>query len=103
LQADEFAREDLMRAFVATLTVLSTVACFAAISTKAHAEEESCYTVRATAEARNPQVATERAENRLHRHIADELRSATGKRIGPVKTQCIRNSCKASTVVCHKL
>lgn len=34
---------------------------------------ENCVVVRATADARNPQVSTERSLNRLHRYIADHL------------------------------
>ena len=71
--------------FVAVLTVMGAVAILAASESQAYAEE-NCYSVRATAEARNPERATERAEHRLHRHIADELRSATGKTVGPVTT-----------------
>jgi hypothetical protein len=62
---------------------------------------ENCYVVRATADARNPQVSTKRAENRLHHYIARELRSATGKTVGPVSTHCIRNACEASAIVCQ--
>ena len=62
---------------------------------------ENCYVVRATADARNPQVSTERAEHRLHRHILHELRSDSGKSIGPVRTHCIRNACESSALVCH--
>lgn len=91
-----------MRAFVATLAVMNTVASFAAIPTQANAAEETCFSVRATGQARNTERATERAVHRLHRHIADEMRNKTGSRIGPIKTNCIRTSCKATTVVCHK-
>lgn len=62
---------------------------------------DNCYVVRATADGRNQQVSTERAEHRLHRHILHELRSASGKTVGPVHTHCIRNACESSALVCH--
>jgi hypothetical protein len=62
---------------------------------------ENCYAVRATADARNQAISRERAENRLHRHIADEMRSAGGKSVGPTSVQCIRNACEASAWVCR--
>ena len=62
---------------------------------------ENCYAVRATADARNQRVSRERAEHRLHRHIADEMRSAGGKAVGPTSVHCIRNACEASAWVCR--
>jgi hypothetical protein len=62
---------------------------------------ENCYAVRATADARNQAVSRERAEHRLHRHIADEMRSAGGKSVGPTSVHCIRNACEASAWVCR--
>jgi hypothetical protein len=62
---------------------------------------ENCYSVRATADARNQAVSRERAEHRLHRHIADEMRSAGGKSVGPTHVHCIRNACEASAWVCR--
>ena len=62
---------------------------------------ENCVVVRATADARNPQVSTDRALHRLHRYIADHLRSPGGKTVGPTSTHCIRNACEASAIVCH--
>ena len=62
---------------------------------------DSCYVVRATADARNPQVSTERSQMRLQHHIAGNLSSLHGKVIGPVHTHCIRNACESSAVVCH--
>ena len=62
---------------------------------------ENCYAVRATADARNQRVSRERAEHRLHRHIADEMRSAGGKSVGPTSVHCIRNACEASAWVCR--
>jgi hypothetical protein len=54
-----------------------------ALSTgSAHATSafENCIVVRATADARNPQISTERSLHRLHRYIADHLRSPGGGR-----------------------
>jgi hypothetical protein len=62
---------------------------------------DSCYVVRATADARNPQVSTERSQRRLQHHIAGNLSSLHGKAIGLVHTHCIRNACESSAVVCH--
>ena len=62
---------------------------------------ENCYTVRGTADARNQRVSLDRAKQRLHRHIADEMRSPGGKSIGPTHTHCIRNACEASAIVCR--
>src|SRR6185312_1133045 len=62
---------------------------------------ENCYAVRATADARNQAVSRERAEHRLHRHIADEMRSPGGKSVGPTSIHCIRNACEASAWVCR--
>jgi hypothetical protein len=90
-----------MRASLIVTTVLGAAAALAMVSPPAFAAFENCYTVRATADGRNPEVSLRRAENRLHRHIADELRSSTGKTVSPVSTQCIRNACKASAIVCQ--
>lgn len=89
-----------MRASVAAMMVVATVATGTLISQPLHAVE-GCYVVRATADARNPRVSTERAEHRLHRYILRELRNNAGKSIGPVHTHCIRNACEASAAVCH--
>ena len=62
---------------------------------------ENCYAVRATADARNRTISTERAENQLHRHIAHEMRSPGGKSVGPTSVHCIRNACEASAWVCR--
>lgn len=90
-----------MRALFVAVAAMGAIAALATISQPAAADFENCYTVRATADARNPDVSLRRAENRLHRYIADELRSSTGKTVGPVTTQCIRSACKASAVVCQ--
>jgi hypothetical protein len=89
-----------MRASVVAMIAVATVATASLISQPARAVE-GCYVVRATADARNPRVSTERAEHRLHRHILHEMRNNAGKSIGPVHTHCIRNACEASALVCH--
>ena len=85
------------------LAAFVLVAAYALISQTASAESglENCFIVRGTADARNPAISTERAERRLHHHIAHEMRSAGGKSIGPTHTHCIRNACEASAVVCR--
>ena len=82
---------------------LLLVASFVLIAPTARAESglENCYIVRGTADARNRAISIERAERRLHHHIAHEMRSAGGKSIGPTHTHCIRNACEASAVVCR--
>ena len=62
---------------------------------------ENCYAVRATADARNRAISTERAERQLHHYIAHELRSPGGKSVGPTSVHCIRNACEASAWVCR--
>jgi len=73
------------------------VAC-AAVSQSARAQGD-CYTVRGEADARNQQISTERAVQRLHRHI--QMRSPGGHTVGPTSTHCIRNACEASAIVCR--
>jgi len=89
----------LYRLFVALLVL----GAFPLIPHTVRAETglENCYTVRGTADARTRALSIQRAEQRLHRHIADEMRSAGGKSIGPTHTNCIRNACEASAVVCR--
>ena len=89
-----------MRASVVAMIAVTTVATASLISQPARAVE-GCYVVRATADARNPRVSTERAEHRLHRHILHEMRHNAGKSIGPVHTHYARNACEASALVCH--
>jgi hypothetical protein len=89
-----------MRASVVAIMVVTTMAGASLISQPATALG-GCYVVRATADARNPRVSTERAEHRLHRHILHEMRNNAGQSIGPVHTHCIRNACEASALVCH--
>jgi hypothetical protein len=70
-------------------------------SAYASSAPENCVIVRATADARNPQISTERSLHRLHRYIADHLRSPGGKSVGPTSTHCIRNACESSAIVCQ--
>ncbi len=88
-----------MRRLVLAALVLTAAAAFGAPSTPAKAEE--CFVVRGTADARNPQVSTERSRHRLQKYIARNLSSLSGKTIGPVSTNCIRNACESSAIVCH--
>jgi hypothetical protein len=85
------------------LIAAGLVAAFAVTSASVRAESglENCYTVRATADARNRQISIDRAERRLHHHIAHELRGSSGHSVGPTHTHCIRNACEASAIVCR--
>ena len=87
-----------MRQFVLAAFALGAFVGVVAMAEPAKAE---CVVVRATADARNPQVSTERSQDRLQRYIARKLASLTGKSIGPVSTHCIRNACESSAIVCH--
>ena len=89
-----------MKTLSATLVL---IAVYVLVSQTASATGglENCYVVRGTADARNRTISIERAERRLHHHIAHEMRSAGGKSIGPTHTHCIRNACEASAVVCR--
>jgi hypothetical protein len=85
------------------LVAVGLVAVLAVASQAAHATSafENCTVVRATADARNPQVSTDRAIHRLRRYIAFHLNSLGGKSVGPTSTHCIRNACEASAIVCQ--
>ena len=85
------------------LVAVGLVAAFAIASQTARAESglENCTVVRATSNARNQQISTDRALRRLRRYIADHLSSPGGKSIGPTSTHCIRSACEASAIVCH--
>jgi hypothetical protein len=60
-----------------------------------------CVVVRATADARNPTVSTERATRRLQHYIGRKLSSFAAKSVSPISTHCIRNACESSAVVCR--
>ena len=64
----------------AGLVAALIVACQTAQAASAF---ENCTVVRATADARNPRVSTDRALHRLRRYIADHLSSPGGKSVGP--------------------
>jgi hypothetical protein len=85
------------------LVAVGLVSALAVSSQTIHAASafENCTVVRATADARNTRVSTDRALHRLRRYIADHLSSSGGKSVGPTSTHCIRNACEASAIVCH--
>ena len=74
----------------------------AAMCHSAYAESafENCHVVRATADARNAEIATDRAVHRLRRYIAFHVSTPGGKSVGPTHTHCIRTACEASAIVC---
>jgi len=71
------------------------------VSQPAAAEDEECYVVRATADARNQNIARDRAERRLQTYIGRKLNAFTGKTISPIRTTCIRNACEAAAAFCR--
>jgi len=73
----------------------------ASVSQATAAEDEECYVVRATADARNQNIARDRAERRLQTYIGRKLNTFTGKTISPIRTTCIRNACGASAAFCR--
>lgn len=88
-----------MRKLLLAGLALGALAAVSVVSQPANADH--CFVVRATADARNPQVSTERSQKRLQKYIARNLSSLTGKHIGPVSTNCIRNACESTAIVCH--
>lgn len=62
---------------------------------------DDCVIVRATADARNQTVSTERSKRRLQHYIGRKLNSFTAKSISTVSTHCIRNACESSAIVCR--
>ena len=62
---------------------------------------DDCVIVRATADARNQTVSTERSKRRLQHYIGRKLNSFTAKSISTVTTHCIRNACESSAIVCR--
>ena len=85
------------------LVGVALAAAFAVASPTVRAESglEDCFVVRATSNARNQDISTDRALHRLRRYIADHLSSPGGKCVGPTSTHCIRNACEASAIVCR--
>jgi len=86
-----------------SLVALFALGACVAVSQTASAESnlDNCYVVRGTADARNPTISRERAERRLHDHVAREMRSIGGHSVGPTNIHCIRNACEASAIVCR--
>jgi hypothetical protein len=84
------------------LIAVGLITAFAVTSPTARAENEDCFVVRATADARNQQVSRDRAQHRLRRYIADQLSSPGGKSVGPTSVNCIRNACEATAIVCRR-
>ena len=80
---------------------LCALAAFTIVSQPVWAGMENCFVVRATADARNQQISTDRAQRRLQEYIARNLSSLTGKHISSVTTNCIRNACESTAIVCH--
>ncbi|MGD9500876.1 MAG: hypothetical protein AB7V40_00125 [Methyloceanibacter sp.] len=89
----------MRKVFVALL--LAGACAFNPLSVRAETGLDDCHIVRGTADARNRALSVERAERRLHHHIAHEMRSQGGKSIGPTHTHCIRNACEATAIVCR--
>lgn len=89
----------MKKILVALLTVVSCLAVSQVV--RAESNLDNCYVVRGTADARNQTISRERAERRLHHHIAHEMRSIGGHSVGPTNTHCIRNACEASAIVCR--
>ena len=85
------------------LLAIALVVALAVASPTVRAESgsEDCFVVRATSNARNQAISTDRAQHRLRRYIADHLSSPGGKSVGPTSTHCIRNACEASAIVCR--
>jgi hypothetical protein len=77
-----------------------TAATLATPVSKPAAAAEGCYVIRSTADARNPQIATDRAKRHLQTYIGRKLNKQIGITISPITTQCIRNACEASAIVC---
>jgi hypothetical protein len=88
----------MKRLLIAGLAV--TAAFVATPATGPAAAAEGCYVIRSTADARNPQIATDRAKRHLQNYIARKLNKQTGITISPITVQCIRNACEASAIVC---
>ena len=76
------------------------VAFLATPVTQSASAAEGCYVIRSTADARNPQIATDRAKRHLQTYIGRKLNKQIGITISPITTQCIRNACEASAIVC---
>jgi hypothetical protein len=89
-----------MRKLLIVGLALSAVIVAATTSQPAAADTEGCYMVTSTADARNPQIASDRANRHLQSYIGRRLNKLTGKTVSPITTQCIRNACKAQATIC---
>ena len=89
-----------MRRLLIVGIALSAVIVATGTSQPAAADTEGCYLVSSTADARNPQVATDRAKRHLQTYLGRRLNALTGKTVSPITTQCIRNACKAQATIC---
>jgi hypothetical protein len=89
----------MKRLLIAGLVLCAAMAGLT-LSRPAAAAVDGCYVIRSTADARNPQIAADRAKRHLQRYIGKRLNTLTGKTVSPITTQCIRNACEASAIVC---
>jgi hypothetical protein len=89
-----------MKKLLVTGVLLGAVAAVALGSAQARAADD-CVVVRATADARNQTVSTERSKRRLQHYIGRKLNQFTAKSISTVSTHCIRNACESSAIVCR--
>lgn len=91
--------ESVMRKLLVAGVVLSAFAAVTLGSQPVMADD--CVVVRATADARNQTVATERSKRRLQDYIGRKLNRFSAKSISTVTTHCIRNACESSAIVCR--
>ena len=91
--------ESVMRKLLVAGIALSAFAAFTLVAQPLRADD--CVVVRATADARNQTVSTERSKRRLQDYIGRKLNRFTAKSISTVATHCIRNACESSAIVCR--
>jgi hypothetical protein len=91
--------ESVMRKLLVAGVALSAFAAVTLGSQPVMADD--CVVVRATADARNQTVSTERSKRRLQDYIGRKLNRFTAKSISTVTTHCIRNACESSAIVCR--
>lgn len=89
-----------MKTLLIVVFALGAVMIGATVSQPAAAAVEGCYVIRSTADARNQNTARDRAKRNLQSYIGRRLNTFTGKTISPITTNCIRNACEASAIVC---
>jgi hypothetical protein len=88
-----------MKKLLVTGVLLGVVAAATLGSPPARADD--CVVVRATADARNQTVSTERSKRRLQHYIGRKLNSFTAKSISTASTHCSGNACESSAIVCR--